>query len=230
MNIIAIGDIHGRNIWKQIVTNHLETIDKIIFIGDYVDSFNISAQDQLNNLADIIELKKQNPDKIILLIGNHDYQYWPGSPDMGTYSGFQYHMLMSYQTLFQENKKLFQMCYEFDNIIFSHAGFTETFVERKIGSFSEQNVNDIFKYKPQSFKFSEFDRSGCGDSIEQSCIWVRPRSLEKDYLGNNKIQVIGHTHTGKGVKITDKLIMIDCLDTSNEYLFKDNNGFKVLSV
>ena len=35
---IAIGDVHGRNTWQQIVNLEIDNVDKIIFVGDYFDS------------------------------------------------------------------------------------------------------------------------------------------------------------------------------------------------
>ena len=39
MKTIVIGDIHGRDVWKEIVFQ--EQADRVIFIGDYFDSFDI---------------------------------------------------------------------------------------------------------------------------------------------------------------------------------------------
>ena len=36
MKIIALGDIHGRTIWKQIISK--EIFDRMAFIGDYFDA------------------------------------------------------------------------------------------------------------------------------------------------------------------------------------------------
>lgn len=71
MKIIALGDIHGRDIWKDIVKKESDA-DKIVFVGDYVDTHdNISPYKQVDNFKEIVEYKKENKDKVILLIGNH---------------------------------------------------------------------------------------------------------------------------------------------------------------
>ena len=44
MKTIFIGDIHGRSIWKDIVAR--ENADRVVFIGDYFDSFNIGSAEQ----------------------------------------------------------------------------------------------------------------------------------------------------------------------------------------
>lgn len=67
---LVIGDIHGRTIWKGIIEK--ENPDKVIFLGDYVSTHdNISSTQQINNLEEILAYKEDNPDKVILLRGNH---------------------------------------------------------------------------------------------------------------------------------------------------------------
>jgi metallophosphoesterase superfamily enzyme len=72
MKLLAIGDIHGRDVWKDI--NFL-AFDKVVFVGDYVDSYIRSDWQVYQNLKEIIDLKKQNFDKVVLLLGNHDIHY-----------------------------------------------------------------------------------------------------------------------------------------------------------
>lgn len=227
--IVAVGDIHGRDVWKKIIEAE-KPFDKIVLLGDYVDTHqDISGAEQLYNLLEIIDYKKQFPENVVLLVGNHDYQYWPTGLVGETYSGFQPGMYASFLQLFEEHKKLFQMCFEDEEgVIYSHAGFTETFVEQKIGTFSAKQVNDVFKYKPQSFKFYDFDRSGCGDDQRQSCIWVRPNSLYNDSI--DRLQVVGHTsvekinHPAKSER--RGFYLIDCLE-HRQYLVKEDKKFQI---
>ena len=70
MKTLILGDIHGRTIWKEIIEK--ENPDKVIFLGDYVDTHQfISPRDQIENLEEILTYKEKNPDKVILLRGNH---------------------------------------------------------------------------------------------------------------------------------------------------------------
>ena len=67
---LVIGDIHGRTIWKDIIEK--ENPDKVIFLGDYVSTHDdISSTQQINNLEEILAYKEDNPDKVVLLRGNH---------------------------------------------------------------------------------------------------------------------------------------------------------------
>lgn len=71
MKILVLGDIHGRLIWYDIIKH--ESPDITIFLGDYITSHEgIYSEQQLANLEDILNYKENNPDKIILLRGNHE--------------------------------------------------------------------------------------------------------------------------------------------------------------
>ncbi len=54
---IIVGDVHGRDQWKQIVAQEKDA-DTVIFLGDYFDSFNISAVEQMHNFKEIVEFKE----------------------------------------------------------------------------------------------------------------------------------------------------------------------------
>ena len=97
---MSIGDIHGRNTWKNPVFGSvmdyeqwrrevdngivefmadqypkLQSLDKIVFIGDYVDSFDISNVDMLRNLEEIIHFKKTYLIQSILCISYFKLSY-----------------------------------------------------------------------------------------------------------------------------------------------------------
>lgn len=232
MKQVIIGDIHGRTLWKKIVEQN-EDADRFIFIGDYVDTHeDIIGIEQLRNLEEICLFTRwateERVGEVILLIGNHDFQYWPGIIDQ-VYSGYQPRMHQSFTKVFSDNKDLFQMCFEDEfGTVYTHAGLTETFVEQRIGTYSMKQVNDVFNYKPSSFSFYNFDRSGYGDDIHQSCVWVRPRSLHSD--GIDRLQVVGHTQVKEiGFNQDVKFIMIDALAVG-QYLVREDDKFSVKNI
>lgn len=206
MKLIAIGDIHGRDVWKRIVE---QPADKYVFVGDYFDTKdNIPATLQLYNFLEILSFKRENEGKVVMLTGNHDYHYLPGVREQ--YSGYQpFHRFDFQQALFEANDDM-QMVYQFENLLFSHAGVTKTWLgDRKV-----EDINDVFKYQPKYFGFSGYDPYG--DDTTQSPIWVRPNALQSDAV-DGYIQVVGHTQQHR-LQITEDLILIDCLGTSEEYL------------
>jgi len=220
MKLIAIGDIHGRTDWKQIISN-IE-FDKVIFVGDYFDTHeDISPEQQKSNFEDLVEYKKANMDKVVLLFGNHDYHYLRIINE--TYSGFQpLHKIDISEMLDKAlNDNLMQMCLIHDNYIFTHAGITKTWL-KNTGYTGKESldlfINDLFKYKPLAFRFtSGINNSPYGDDIEQSPIWVRPRSLYADCL-DDFIQVVGHTIQKQLISINNKIVLIDTIGTSGQFL------------
>ena len=229
--IICLGDTHGRVNWKKIAEKELATCDKFIFIGDYFDTHHqgVSGNKQIVNFKEILELKKANPDKVVLLTGNHDYHYIRGIGE--TYSGYQAAYALEIGELVEQTIKddLMQMCYLHDKFFFSHAGLTKTWIQRVltpnninplVNDVMVQHINDFLKFKPRVFGFimgDNFDQTG--DDITQGPIWVRPNSLVRDMV-EEIICVVGHTSVKK-LGINPKhpsIILIDCLGTTKEYL------------
>lgn len=225
MKTVIIGDTHGRDTWKTITQMHPD-IDVLVFLGDYFDSFTISPALQINNFKEIIALKETAKFKVILLIGNHDYHYLSDIGNTGT-SGYQYYAAHEITSLVSANRSHLQMAYQFDNILCTHAGVGKVFLDwafdpnewtiKNIGA----HLNALFRVNPKAFEFCGMDPTG--DSIGQTPIWIRPRSLMKDAQEFNKemIQVVGHTQMKQIPSIAStcgRYYFIDTLGTSGEYL------------
>lgn len=229
MKITVISDVHGRTDWKQIVELNKDS-DLYIFLGDYLDSWDIKPNDQYINLLDIIEFKKNNMDKVILLWGNHCQHYLPHV--LEKYSGWQAvtQLLCSQILIDSINEGLFKMCYIHNNYLFSHAGITKTWCKQFNINIKdlENNVNEAFITTPKIFNFNDGRNfSNTGDDVCQTPIWVRPNSLNKDML-NGYIQIVGHSE----VKDIDldlydrKIILTDC-QKYKQYLTIENGYLKV---
>lgn len=242
MKIVCIGDIHGRSVWKLIV--HQEKPDKVVFLGDYFDSLEISGVEQIHNFKEIIEYKESNPQiDVTLLIGNHDHHYFPEIGYTGT-SGYQSRIAPSIIQVIDENRHHLQMAHQIDNYLFTHAGISPEFLDIAFGKYnwSRANVvrelNDLFKYKPGKFKFAGLDPYG--DDTYQTPIWIRPRSL----MISNKygthgfkklyIQIVGHTVQNKidikGKSTGSRYYFIDTLETSGEYLVIEDGNVRTGTV
>lgn len=237
MKTIILGDTHGRGIWQLIVQK--ENPDRVIFIGDYFDSFNIPYLDQMYNFKQITNYARTSGKEVILLTGNHDvhYQRWAINA-YENYSGYQNkHALEICQEL-ELNEDIMQMAYKMDNFLFTHAGVTKTWLELMEIENDENMVdiiNDYAKYKPNLFAFGAIGRGGWvdpyGDNVWQNPTWIRPRSLMKDSKDLGYIQVVGHTTQNcidiKGKSTGGKYYFIDTLDTSGEYLIIEDGEVKV---
>jgi hypothetical protein len=246
MKTVIIGDVHGRSLWKLIVNQ--ENPDRVVFIGDYFDSFDIKGEEQLNNFLDIIEYKKSSGKEVIMLIGNHDYHYFPEVGNTGT-SGYQSIFKHQIEPTIDANREHLQMVYQMDEFLFSHAGVSSAFLDSVFGingwkteTIVEQ-VNELFKYKPLTFNFGEAVSINkmsfldpYGDNEEQSPIWIRPRSLmaaNRNTLRTQVIQVVGHTQVKKldidgAMKAAGgRYYLVDCQGTTGEYLIIQNGELNV---
>lgn len=235
MKTVVLGDTHGRSVWKLIV--EMEKPDRVIFIGDYFDSYDIPGIDQIHNFKEIIEYKEKGVCETILLIGNHDHHYFPEVGNTGT-SGYQTTLSPSIMQVIDENRHHLQMAYQMDGFLFTHAGVSSAFMDNVFGAGGwktesiADELNELFKYKPKTFEFgmaisvnkmSYMDPSG--DNVEQSPIWIRPRSLMNanyNTLRKQVVQVVGHTQVIKidteGMATGNRYWFIDCLDTSGQYM------------
>jgi hypothetical protein len=234
MKTIVLGDTHGRSFWKLIT--HNEKPDRVIFIGDYFDSFDIPGPEQIQNFKEIIEYKQKGECNVIMLIGNHDYHYMRGITEQ--YSGYQHNLATSIQFELEDNKHHLRVAYQADDFLFTHAGVSSEFMDSVFGKgeWKVENIaidlNFLFKYKPLTFGFGmavdvtkALYLDPYGDNKEQSPIWIRPRSLmaaNRETLRKQVIQVVGHTGvttmTGQENMSGGRYFLTDCLETSGEYL------------
>ena len=231
MKTVFIGDIHGRDVWKNII--EVEKPNRVVFIGDYFDSFDISPAEQQYNFKEIIEFKEKGECEVIMLVGNHDFHYYPGGEQ---YSGYQRGAAPVNRQLLEENKHHLQMCYLLDNVLCSHAGICyDWLVEQVLHNHNDpidEFVNYVWQHRPNSFMFFGFDPTG--DDITQTPIWIRPRSLMRrnrdTFLHGLYIQVVGHTQVTqidiKGKATGGRYYFIDALDIG-EYLIYEDSEFKL---
>jgi UDP-2,3-diacylglucosamine pyrophosphatase LpxH len=229
MKTVIIGDIHGHDLWKQVVAQEHDA-DRFIFVGDYFDSFTVSGVVQIHNFKEIVEFKTTTDKEVIMLIGNHDYHYFPEIGDSNT-SGYQSTLAPSIKQVVGENKPHLQLAYQFDDILVTHAGVSSEWLDDTITMWDVPNLamylNDLFTYQPtkvayRSFKYYDYENNqaqlagGFGAETFQGPLWIRPQALMKanyDTLRTQIRQVVGHT--------TRKQIDIEGKSTGGRYYFID---------
>lgn len=213
MKHIAIGDIHGRDSWQRVNTKLYE---KVVFLGDYVDSYDLFDLAILENLKKIIALKKRQPEKVELLLGNHDahYLHYPRFEC----SGFRPTMQRDLTTLFCKNADLFQIAYQKDNYLFTHAGVTNNWhneikrlpVFQQICEQEETLAGQLNRLEKTTYRASLYDvgieRGGNGYG---GPLWA---DLKETFTGmlHGYNQVVGHTRV-------EELRTISYVDRSMTY-------------
>lgn len=227
MKILSIGDIHGRPYWKRI---DISKYDKIIFVGDYVDSFPFNDQDILSNLLDIIELKKNNLDKVVLLLGNHDIQYMYLNEGFGC-SGYRPSMAATLKHVFMENKKLFQMAHQIDNYIWTHAGISSVwfdFNKDEIKEFSDkfeaENLVDAINkmmFTNTNRILHQVGRKRSGRYPSGGITWADRDETKNNYIDGFH-QIVGHSPIDVITKWGDDKSSIRYIDVQHKLEYFKN--------
>ena len=233
---VIIGDVHGRTQWKKIVEDNPDA-DKFIFLGDYVSSHDgISGTQQIDNCIAILEFKEDNPDKVVLLRGNHDIQHLGYS--WAECCGFDREVYdwMANGDVKREFLDDTQWVYVYNDIVFSHAGITKRWFEdsgcKKVEDINNLEPSELFGFRP--CKFSDY----YGISKTQGPTWVRLLTLAEHALPGYTY-VVGHTTVKRITNIKDladpeefpncpNIWACDCMP--NEYLVYENNEFKVKKI
>jgi len=233
MKTVSIGDIHGSALWKMIKPDEY---DRIIFVGDYVDSFTHSDVEILHNLKDIIAFKEKYPDKVVLLWGNHDNQYLFSHQAYGC-SGYRQSMYHQLHDLFNKNIDLFIPSYRIQSddqeYIWTHAGihegwYNQHFLPRmeEMGLADkpiDEQINAAFKEQMYALLQVGHLRGGYEDM--GGIFWV-DRRLVSDKPKKHIRQIVGHSKVDEiytvDVDYYTSITFIDCLEGKNPLFYELN--------
>ena len=222
MKIVVLGDIHGRTVWKKIITK--EQPDQVIFLGDFVSTHEcVSEMDQVSNLLEILRFKDHHPETI-LLRGNHDMQHL--GYDWAQCSGYMQRveeLMADFKGEFLANT---QWIHIMGNTVFSHAGISTKWLKH-----NGISLNDINTLEPaELFGFSLMDSEDIyGTSPYQPPTWIRPMTLV-DVMIPGYDQVVGHTEVERCFNVKDSneiphnLWLCDALEHGS-YLVIENNKY-----
>ena len=216
-----IGDIHGRDAWKQLVDENCINI----FVGDYFDPYEYFPIETMErNFLEITEYKQEHEEQVVLLYGNHDMCYLPQVFERT--NRYDITNAKRIQQLFEDSKELFYgVAYAIgDNYLVSHAGVTYQWKNKYLSDVEDisptrmaQAINDLWNCDKHPFTFAPNDNGFDyhGDDPRHSPLWVRPNSLclGNLYNGTNVKQIVGHSKVKEIAEIVGSVIMVDCLDT-----------------
>ena len=201
LKVLIIPDIHGELFWTY-AKDHLKEYDKVIFLGDYLDAWDdlgISDIEMLENLNDIIRFKRENYNKVELLYGNHEFSYIDESFKC---SGYRPLMANDARRILRENKDIFNISYQYNNYLFSHAGVVKSWIRDYSHVLEEyREKDDVYPSDPlnkivdtRHFRcYNVISRKRGGISKYGSPIWADMQELATGCGINNFTQIVGHT-------------------------------------
>lgn len=233
MRYLIIPDVHGRDFWREPVATGLKDKNThIVFLGDYLDPYpdefehGVDYQEiAFECFKDILKLKKDNPDKITLLLGNHDLEYAIGTDICNCRR--DRHRYKSIQTLFRQNFAKFSLLTEVwqgdRRFIISHAGLSlEWLKSANIGEFTKDNVVNFLNNAYLLTTSDDFpELTSFADALGRcsyyrggydkysSLVWGDVREFVFNDIEDIGFQIFGHTRSYNPI-ICEKFAMLDC--------------------
>lgn len=248
-NILVCGDLHTKHHILDAVAQKVPHYDKTIFMGDYVDDWGVVPEASLNLLTSLLELKHRYPDKVVLLLGNHDLSEWlSGEFACSGYNKLTHSLVKPF---FDKHEDEFDIAYSIGNTLFTHAGLTTGWVndlklskklKTAIGETNAERYTNILNTAKQLRNIDEDARHifntlstagpGRGGWHSPSPLWADFQELVAQSVPHIN-QVVGHTPVKR---IADHLVtdgdgvkhrLIFC-DTHSTYQNGENFGDNTL--
>lgn len=173
MKVLVISDVHGSHNWEKIKYIPKDKYDYAVFLGDYFDSYSWNNKnkrfndtnkwpDQIENVVNIINWVREDTEHRKLLIGNHDFSYISCGRDSENVSGHQWLHKYEIRSLILGNYNVFDLAFECDGWVFSHAGFTYTWRSYLIKEFHSMFDKIDGNSKPDDIKYIPWDEHNWG--------------------------------------------------------------------
>lgn len=219
---LIVPDVHGRTFWQE-AKRLISEVDRVIFLGDYLDPYPheyITREQAIEQFKEIIQFKKDNLDKVILLLGNHDCAY---CYNFGSASRYDYENEEEIKSIFRDNIDLFKLWHlGTGGCLFSHAGITNDWLKNSLVCNIKEFINGEYEEDLVSHLWEvSFMRGGWTDT--GSLIWsdVREGDREETFY-----QIFGHTQLESKPFITGKYA---CLDVRRCFLL-DTETKKIIEI
>jgi len=238
-DILVIPDIHGRSFWREAVTAHGEC--QVVFLGDYLDPYGsegITPSMAFTELKDIVEFKKKNMDRVVLLLGNHDLGYLNEEVCRCRHD---YYGENRNRRFLLDNLDLFDLTYETAvgnrRVLFSHAGIREMWVNSNDWLFGEVEftpslLNRMFHHpslrEDLMSALSQVSFYRGGRDLVGSPVWAdMDEFIDMGDFLPGYLQVFGHSLHSRGpVLIRGEETEGWCLDCMEAFLLDENCGIR----
>ena len=256
--ILVIPDVHGRIFWKEPIKKYMDAVDRVVFLGDYLDPYEDEdglADDIYQNLMEIINLKLDNRGKVVLLKGNHDQHYYSKMyRDLAAGSRMDEQNWDKYHEVFGDYRSLFQFAHmEIVNgitYVFTHAGLTLYWLHKVNTNMWQLPDNEVsvadeniigrinqLDYKPMGQEMLSVvgrNRSWFGEKTG-SVLWadIEEHSISDapNAYGLNKVfQVFGHTRLDGERTDMIEFENLAMIDSQKCFLIDENRKERIMAI
>lgn len=230
---LYIGDIHGEIYLLENVIEEFEAnnCNKCIFIGDYVDSYDCTDVEIIHCFKMLIEFKQKYPDRVICLLGNHDWQYYnlfSHESKWSRCSGFRNNISVELYTMFTDYSNLFEIAHKQHKYLATHAGVSKkwygNYYDRLLYYLQggEDIVNDFDKVLNRLKDSADRWILSTIGKIRNGYGYGGPIWADKSEMGTYDSckqwdQIVGHNRVNDITKV-DNVTFIDCLRNKINFL------------
>ena len=216
--LIIIPDVHGRPFWRYPAVTYRKA--NFVFLGDYLDPYGhdfINDEKAFEGLVDILAFKEANPNRVTLLLGNHDLHYL--SEDIVKGSRYDEVHAERNRAFFTSNRELFQIAFETSvngmRYLFSHAGVGRMWIKRYAHLQDEDITASWLNKCLNSYDFigalNEVSVERGGYDQFGSMIWADAREqLVTTNVMMDMTQIFGHTLLDCPMNIHNRIYCLDC--------------------
>lgn len=217
--VLVIPDVHGRDFWKKAVKE--TPCERIVFLGDYVDPYEDEGIDRdaaLGCFFDVLDLKAKNPEKVVLLLGNHDLHYYSELfCELACGSRYDEKLAANLSGLMSAHKKEFCLAHEEKvcgkRYLFTHAGVTALWYKHHCQAIKEltaEHLNRLLKTKRGVAALAEVGEIRGGDAPSGSMVWADITEMRISDSFPDVYQIFGHSLQRYEPIITAHYACLDC--------------------
>lgn len=224
--MLIIPDFHGRTFWRKSVGSYPDL--PTVFLGDYLDSYThydgILPSEALVEFKEILKFKRQNKERVTLLLGNHDVHYFGAKLNSSRKDWMNQEEI---ESIFVKSLSLFELTKLVrvgdKQYLFSHAGLIPEWMEWHfegvdlndsvhVSKLLDDKLNDVEIFR-QFVSTALMDKSASrwGPARYPSIVWadVEDHQYQQRRLPNI-YQIFGHTQQEFDPVITEHYANLDC--------------------
>lgn len=215
--VVVVGDLHGQH---EVVTKVLAAEGYIVvFIGDYLDSFDRSVVEQLHTIHLVLGAINKEPERVFGLKGNHEISYLDRYMQCSGYSYELKHQLDHSVDM----SPLLDYMWVGDYLI-THAGVSERLLH---------DLDTTLEDYLDKGNYNQIGRARGGPNSVGGlywCDWWREFEPLDDVP-----QVVGHTNSrpfesDPGIIMKGNSYNIDCIERTNQVLVIDKDKAEIWDI
>jgi hypothetical protein len=212
MKTIVVGDLHGK---YEIAEKALSKGFPVVFVGDYLDSFDRDIEDQFKCLNIVLDACRKG--KAQALYGNHELSYLVPSMQC---SGFNRGTFLFIQDV---DLSPLQNYIWVDDVLITHAGLSQAVLD----DFDNVDAEDYLGLCIENLYYQDIGYARGGSKPCGSIFWC---DWDAEFVPIDGVkQVFGHTR-GKDVRQKEDSFCIDCLDTVEKVAVIEDGNISIVNL